>query len=58
MTSIRYFEAQVLRKRPYLTVDMCRSAVSNPLRREVQADGRIRHWSSCRTKPNRASCGS
>ncbi len=44
MTSTRYFEAQVLRKRPYLTVDMCRSAVSNPLRREVQADGRIRHW--------------
>jgi hypothetical protein len=40
----RYFVEQVLRKRPYLTLEMCRSVVENPLRREVQDDGRIRHW--------------
>lgn len=40
----RYFEEQVLRKRPYITRDWCVEVVASPLRREVQADGRIRHW--------------
>lgn len=40
----RYFDEQVLRKRPYLTVEMCESVVADPLRREEQDDGRIRHW--------------
>ena len=40
----RYFSEQVLRKRPYLTGDMCEVVVRAPLRTEVQADGRIRHW--------------
>jgi hypothetical protein len=43
-TTTRYFDEQVVRKRPYLTVEMCRSVVEAPLRREVQDDGRIRHW--------------
>lgn len=42
----RYFDEQVQRKRPYLTIEMCRCVLENPLRREVQDDGRIRHWSS------------
>jgi hypothetical protein len=40
----RYFEEQVRRKRPYLTIEMCRAVLADPLRREVQDDGRIRHW--------------
>jgi hypothetical protein len=40
----RYFEEQVLRKRTYLTVEMCQAVVREPLRRTVQDDGRIRHW--------------
>ena len=44
MTTTRYFTEQILRKRPYLTVALCRSVLVNPLRRIVQDDGRIRHW--------------
>ena len=43
-TATRYFSEQVLRKRPYLTVEMCLAIVRAPLRRDVQPDGRIRHW--------------
>ena len=44
MATTRYFVEQVLRKRPYLTVEMCQDIVAVPLRIEVQEDGRIRHW--------------
>jgi hypothetical protein len=44
MTRTRYFDEQVIRKRPYLTVEMCRDVVAGPIRRVVQDDGRIRHW--------------
>ena len=44
MPTTRYFEEQVLRKRPYLTLQMCEQVVANPIRRVVQGDGRIRHW--------------
>ena len=44
MTTTRYFTEQILRKRPYLSVALCRSVLVNPLRRIVQDDGRIRHW--------------
>ena len=40
----RYFSEQVLRKRPYHTAGMCEAVVRSPLRTEVQADGRFRHW--------------
>jgi hypothetical protein len=40
----RYFEEQVLRKRPYLRRDWCLDVIAAPLRREVQEDGRIRFW--------------
>ena len=39
-----YFRNDVLIKRPYINLDWCQSALSNPVRREIQEDGRIRHW--------------
>jgi hypothetical protein len=44
MKTTRYFEEQVLRKRPYLQRQWCAEAIINPIRREVQEDGRIRFW--------------
>jgi hypothetical protein len=40
----RYFEEQVMRKRPYIQRAWCESAIAAPLRREVQPNGRIRFW--------------
>jgi hypothetical protein len=40
----RYFEEQVLRKRPYLSLEMREAVLRNPLKVEPQEDGRIRHW--------------
>ena len=40
----RYFEEQVLVRRPYLQREWCERTVRNPIRQEVQPDGRIRHW--------------
>lgn len=48
MKTTRYFTEQVLRKRPYLTVDMCQAVVASPVRRVVQPDGRIRRWGPVR----------
>ena len=44
MSTTRYFDEQVLRKRPYLTIEMCRAVLAAPLRTVVQGDGRVRHW--------------
>ena len=44
MKTTRYFEEQVLRKRPYIRREWCEQALSQPLRKEVQPDGRVRHW--------------
>lgn len=44
MNTTRYFEEQVLRKRPYILREWCEAALATPVRREVQADGRIRFW--------------
>jgi hypothetical protein len=40
----RYFEEQVLRERPYIERAWCAQAIADPIRREVQPDGRIRFW--------------
>jgi hypothetical protein len=40
----RYFQEQVLRKRPFINVAQCRTVIAWPLGRIVQADGRVRHW--------------
>lgn len=40
-----YFRNDVLVKRPYIKQEWLELALSNPVRREVQADDvRIRHW--------------
>jgi hypothetical protein len=44
MKTTRYFEEQVLRKRPYIQREWCEEVIRAPLRREVQADGRVRFW--------------
>ncbi len=44
MKTTRYFEEQVLRKRPYIKREWCQVALANPARREVQPDGRVRYW--------------
>ena len=47
----RYFTEQVLRKRPYLTLDLCEAILRNPIHVSAQEDGRIRHWGRA-TLPN------
>jgi hypothetical protein len=44
MKTTRYFEEQVLRKRPYVERGQCADVIPRPLRRAVQDNGRIRHW--------------
>lgn len=44
MKTTRYFDGQVLRKRPYIRREWCEQALHEPLRREVQPDGRVRYW--------------
>jgi hypothetical protein len=44
MKTTRYFEEQVLRKRPYIERAWCEAAIAAPIRSETQADGRIRFW--------------
>ena len=44
MRTTRYFEEQVLRKRPYIRRDWCELALRESVRREVQPDGRVRYW--------------
>ena len=41
---MRYFEEQVLRKRPYLRREWCERVLAQPLVRQDQPDGRIRLW--------------
>jgi hypothetical protein len=44
LKTTRYFEEQVLRKRPYIQSDWCSAVIAAPIRREIQANGRIRFW--------------
>lgn len=44
MKTTRYFEEQVLRKRPYIRKEWCEQIVEHPLQRSAQADGRVRFW--------------
>lgn len=48
MKRTRYFEEQVLRKRPYIESVWCAAVLAAPLRREAQDDGRIRFWGNVR----------
>lgn len=40
----RYFEEQVLRKRPYLRLEWIEAVLRTPACRELQPDSRVRHW--------------
>jgi hypothetical protein len=44
LKTTRYFEEQVLRKRPYIQRQWCQDVLAAPIRREIQADGRVRWW--------------
>jgi hypothetical protein len=44
LKTTRYFEEQVLAKRPYINREWCQRAIQEPVKKEVQPDGRIRHW--------------
>jgi hypothetical protein len=44
LQTTRYFEEQVLRKRPYIQRRWCEDVLAAPIRRMIQADGRIRFW--------------
>ena len=44
MPATRYFQEQVLRKRPYVQLGWCEAVILEPLRRETQPDGRVRFW--------------
>jgi len=44
METTRYFEEQVLRKRPYIRREWCERVLAHPLRRVVQPNGRVRFW--------------
>ena len=39
-----YFREEVLRKRTYLSVEICQKVIQNPLKKEIQLDGRVRFW--------------
>jgi len=40
----KYFENEVLRKRPYLKREWCVRVVENALKQEPQEDNRVRFW--------------
>ena len=40
----RYFENEVLRKRPYLKREWCEMIIADPIRVEAQEGGRFRFW--------------
>jgi hypothetical protein len=44
MKTTRYFDEQVIRKRPYIKPEWCVAALVMPIRRVTQSDGRIRQW--------------
>jgi hypothetical protein len=43
----QYFEKQILRKRPYLTKELCIKVIENHLKSEKQEDNRFRFWGKC-----------
>lgn len=44
MKTTRYFEEQVLRKRPYIDPAWCLEVIARYLRKEEQPDKRFRYW--------------
>lgn len=46
MQTTRYFEEQILRKRPYIDRQWCAAALHTPERIEVDGDSRVYYWIS------------
>ena len=44
MKTTRYFQNEVMAKRPYLKMEWIDAVIAAPLKMETQEDGRIRHW--------------
>lgn len=44
MRKTDYFVASVMVRRPYLKDEWIDHTLRNPIRTEIQANGRIRHW--------------
>jgi hypothetical protein len=44
MKTTLYFTASVMARRPYLKEEWVEHVLGNPIRTEVQANGRIRRW--------------
>jgi len=44
MKTTRYFTASVMVRRPYLRREWIEAVLANPVRTEVQSNGRIRRW--------------
>ena len=44
MKTTRYFDEQVLRKRPYIKREWCLAVLENPIHVDRQVDGRVRYW--------------
>ncbi len=44
LKTTRYFEEQVLRKRPYIRREWCERAIADPDYSDQQPDGRFRKW--------------
>ena len=44
MKTTPYFSTSVMARHPYLRQEWIESVLTNPIRAEVQANGRIRRW--------------
>jgi len=44
MKTTRYFKEQVLIKRSYLKTEWIEQVLNNPIKTEIQPEGRIRYW--------------
>lgn len=53
MKTTRYFDEQVLRKRPYLRAEWIAAVLAAPLVRADQEDGRIRFWGEVETEDSK-----
>ncbi len=48
-----YFKNEILKKRPYLTLELCRRVIQDPIKKEIQPDERIRFWAKVEDLENR-----
>ena len=44
MKTTRYFSTSVIARRPYLKTEWIEAALRNPIRKEMQENGRTRYW--------------